>query len=142
MSSLKYIAQIIASFIYSPIYVGIMCAAILFPVGWILSLPTFWMVLVLVLFGGFIEGLISLLTSIGMLPFAWIVDNNKVSALICTILILGLSGFGVYRVWDVLLDYGILGIIVAIIISSMIIQYLFVSVGYLWVVREERRIYG
>lgn len=61
MKAIKFIGQVLASLVYTPLYTGIMYVAIVLPAAWILSLSFWKMVVAFIVFGGFIEGLIHVL---------------------------------------------------------------------------------
>lgn len=127
MKFLKSVLQVLSAIAYAPIYVGIMYLAIAYPTVWILSLSFWKMVLAIVVLGCILEGLVALLQTVGMVPFIWIVKHNKVayytSLTLCTILPL----CNIYFLWGAMLDCGKAGIGVAIVLSILLLHFLFVS---------------
>ena len=92
MKALKYIGQILTALLHTPLYTGIMYFVIVFPTMWIITLSTWKMILAFILLGGIIEGVISLLQVLGLMPFAWIVkhfgcQSFSVSYCLCTTLL-------------------------------------------------------
>ncbi|MBQ4367998.1 MAG: hypothetical protein II786_07935 [Muribaculaceae bacterium] len=128
MKAIKYIGQVVASLIYTPIYTSIIYFAMTFAFLFAISLPTKWMVIVFIFFGGIIEVLIYVIQVLGLLPYAWIVKQNKTSLTIsvglCSMLVL----YFIYCIWKVFLDFDTAGIITAVILSGLLLQFLFMSV--------------
>lgn len=125
---MKYLGQILAAMLYTPLYTGVMYMAILLPFSWITSLP-FWKMVVAILFlAGLVEGLIAILQTIGLIPFAWIVKNNKVSFGLSIGLCVIFPILNVISLWRVFLQHGAMGIITAIILTGMFLQFVYASV--------------
>lgn len=137
MKAIKFIGQVLASLVYTPLYTGIMYVAIVLPAAWILSLSFWKMVVAFIVFGGFIEGLIHVLQMIGLLPFAWIVKNNKfafgLSALLC---ILG-PLWNIVQIWRFFPEYGTAGFVASFIFTLMIVQFVFGSIVTLTGLNKE-----
>ena len=125
MKALKYIGQILSVLVYTPIYTGIMYLVIVFPAIWILSLSLGKMILCLIVLGGIIEGLITLLQAFGLLPFAWIVKDNPVSFCISISLCVILPLYNVYSLWRQIYGYGTWAIVIAVILSVMLLQFIY-----------------
>lgn len=125
---IKKIAQFLASIVYTPIYSGVMYLLITLSFMFIVSLPTKWMVLVLIFFGTILTACISLLQVFGMLPYGWILNGNK-PALIASILLFSLLQVcNIYSLWSALLGHGFIGIVFGIILTIMLISFVFTSI--------------
>lgn len=138
MKFLKSVVQVLSAIAYAPIYVGIMYLAIAYPTVWILSLSFWKMVLAIVVLGCIIEGLVALLQSIGLIPFAWIVKHNKVAYYVSLILCAVLPLCSIYCLWDALLDCGKAGIGVAIVLSILLLQFLVVTLSGIVTMKAEQ----
>lgn len=128
MNTLKYVGQVLSSIIYTPIYTGVMYLLIVFPFMWIVTLSFWKMVIAVIVLGGIIEGVVMLLQTLGILPYSWIVKNNRVALFISIALCVLLSLYNVYALWKALIGFGAFGIISAIILSLMILQFVFGSI--------------
>lgn len=125
---MKYLGQILTAILYTPLYTGAMYLAILLPFSWVMSL-SFWKMVVAILFlGGLIEGFIAVLQTIGLMPFIWIVKNNKVSFWLSVGLCIIFPILNVISLWRVFLHYGTMGVITAIILTIMFLQFVYGSV--------------
>lgn len=141
MKVLKYLGQLVAALIYTPLYTQIMYLVTAIPVIWIATLSFWKMVMALIIVSAIIEGVIVALQILGLMPYAWISKGNKVamgiSVTICTLLTL----YNIYKVWSILLQYGgASAIIIAIIISGLLLQFLYISVfGIIGMAEETKR---
>lgn len=122
MKTVKYIGQLLAALVYTPIYTFILYALIVFPIAWLASLSVIQIIIAVVLLGGAIEGLIFLVKLLGFIPFSWIFENNKcaiwLSAAICVILTISY----IYNSWVELLEFGNKGIFAAGLITILMLQ--------------------
>lgn len=125
---MKYFGQILTAMLYTPLYTGIMYMAILLPFSWVMSLSFWKMVVAILFFGGLIEGLIAVLQTIGLMPFAWIVKNNKVSFWLSVGLCVIFPILNVISLWRVFLQHSTMGVITAIILTIMFLQFVYGSV--------------
>jgi hypothetical protein len=66
MKAIKYLSQILAALIYTPLYTGIMYFVIVFPVLWIVHLSTWKMIVAFIFLGAILEGIISILQVLGL----------------------------------------------------------------------------
>lgn len=128
MTALKYIRQILSALIYTPIYTGIMYFVIVLPAIWILSLSFWKMILLLIILGGIVEGIISLLQTFGLLPYTWIVKDNRVSLWISIVLCVIFPLLNIYSLWKHLYGQGTWGIVAAVILSFLLLQFVYGSV--------------
>lgn len=99
MNTLKYIGQILASIVYTPLFTGIMYLAISLPIAWIASLSIGWMILAIAVYIGINEILLITLHSLGMIPYGWILDDNKISFVISLILCILLPLNNIVQLW-------------------------------------------
>lgn len=128
MKAIKYIGQIVGSFIYANIYTLILYFVTVIPVAFILTLDTWQIIVLIILIGGFLEFLQHIAMALSAIPFAWIVKNN-ITALICAIgLIVFNIGRIIYNVWQMSIGNGSMAIFIAIIVSLLLLKYLFFSV--------------
>ena len=128
MKALKYIGQILSALIYSPIYTGIMYYVIVIPFVWVVSLPFWKMILAFLFLGSIVEGIILVMQSFGAYPFSWIVKDNKVSLCISVLLCILFPLWNIYTLWKILLEHGTMGIVTAIILSGLLLQFVFGTV--------------
>lgn len=127
MKALKFIGQILAALVYTCIYTGIMYYVIVLPIAWVLTLPWWGIVLYLFIGGGIIEGIISLLSGIGLVPYAWIVSKNAIATTISIFLILFNVSINIFRVWQFLWGNGTLAVIFGIVVTVMLLQFIYAS---------------
>ena len=139
MKVLKGIGQILASLVYTPLYTGIMYLVIVLPTIWIITLSFWKMLLAIVVLGGIIEALITLLQALGLLPYSWITKNNKVAYVTSIILCVVLPLYNIFKLWSIMLEYGTLGIIVAIILSGLLLQFVFVSLFGIYGIKTKKK---
>lgn len=137
MKVLKGIGQILASLVYTPLYTGIMYLVIVLPTIWIITLSFWKMLLAIVVLGGIIEALITLLQALGLLPYSWITKNNKVAYVTSIILCVVLPLYNIFKLWSSMLGHGTLGIIVALILSGFLLQFIFVSLYGIYGIKNE-----
>ena len=139
MNILKYLAQIVASIVYSNLFTGLMYLIIVLPIAWVLSLPWWGILLVIVLGGGIIEGIISLLQVLGIMPYTWIVKNNTTALVLSILIILFNLGRSTFVLWKSLIGQGTLAIILAIVFTGLIIQLVFSVIPALITFKNEER---
>lgn len=137
MDCIKKIGQILASLIYTPLYTCIMYMAIVIPIVWIVTLSFWKMLAVLIIFSGILEGLVLLLQFLGLMPFSWIVRENKVSFWISVILCICLPICNVISLWKILLEHGDSGIVAAILMTLMFIQFIYGSILSLYGLKDK-----
>lgn len=128
MKVMKSLGQVLAALIYTPLYTGIMYVAILLPFSWVMSLSFWKMIIAFIVLGGLIEGLITFLQMVGLMPFAWIVKNNKFAFGISTGLCVLFPILNIISLWRSFLGHGTMGVIIAIVLSLMLIQFVYGSV--------------
>lgn len=128
MKELKIIGQFFAAIAYTCLFTGLMYLILVLPLGWFLSLSTKTMIIVGIFLGGIIEGIIIGLQFLLMSPYVWIVKKNIVALIISIGLILFNLIYNGVNVWKTAVSYGTEGVIVAIIISILIIQTLFMTI--------------
>ena len=137
MKTFKYILQIVSAFLYSNLFTGIMYLVIVLPLAWIISLPWWGMLLVLVFGGGIIEGIISFLTAGGLLPFAWIVKGNIVSLCLSLLIIIFNLGRSTIVLWQSLVGNGFWAVMLAVVFTGFVIQLLLATIPTLISMRSE-----
>lgn len=132
MNILKFIGQVLAAIIYTCIFTGIMYYVIVLPLAFVLTLPWWGILLFILIGGGIIEGIISLLCGLGLFPYAWIVKKNVVATVVSTFLILSNVGINIYRVWSVISGNGVLAVIFGIMVTVMLLQFIYASLTSIW----------
>lgn len=137
MKTFKYILQVVSAFLYSNLFTGIMYLVMVLPIAWIISLPWWGMLLVLVFGGGIIEGIISILTAGGLLPFAWIVKGNIVSLCLSLLIIIFNLGRSTIVLWQSLVGNGFWAVMLAVVFTGFVIQLLLATVPTLISMRSE-----
>lgn len=95
------------------------------------------MLLMFVVLGGLLEGIISLLQIFGVLPFVWITKENRVSLVISIVICALLPLYNIYSLWQSLYGQGTWAIVIAIILSIMLLQFIFVTVMGLLGINEK-----
>lgn len=138
MKTLKAIGQVLSSLVYTYVYTWLMYLILIFPLTWILSLNTKIMILVLILFGGIIQALIMLAQTFVMLPYAWIVKNNKAALYLSIALILILFIRWDVNIWQNMLGLGTSAIVVAVIATVFIIEAIIMSIVGLVGMNEDK----
>jgi hypothetical protein len=102
---------------------------VVFPVAYIVTLPL-WAIVVIYLFGGtLLIGLQSVFVNVGLMPFMWIVRNNKIALALSLITVVTCIGRNTYTLWTQ--TYGPEGYVTAIkIVSTLFILWLtYVSIA-------------
>lgn len=141
MKAIKYLSQILAALIYTPLYTGIMYLVIVFPVLLIVHLTTWKMMLAFIFLGGILEGIIYFLQVIGIVPFTWIVRNNRVSLWISVAVCVLLPLYNIVSLFMILSKYGGFGIFTAIVLTGILLQFICISfVGIISVKGENTEI--
>lgn len=139
MKALKSIGQVLAAIVYTCIFTGLLYLVLVLPLAWLLSLNTKVMILLLILLGGVLQFLIFGAQVLLMMPYGWIVKNNVV-ALVTSI---GLMLFSLIRsdvmVWQSMSEHGTSAIVVAVIITILIIEALFMSIAGIISVYSESK---
>lgn len=127
MKELKVVGQVFAAIVYTCIFTGLLYMITVLPLAWFLTLHPVVLILVLVILGGFLQFVIFGLQTLLMMPYAWIVKNNVVALVISVGLIL----FNIIRndvaVWKSLLGQGKSAIVIAVIITFLLAEALFMS---------------
>lgn len=128
MKSLKAIGQVLAAIVYTCIFTGLLYMITVLPLAWLLTLRPVVLIIVLFLFGGLIQGVVFGLQTLIMMPYFWIVKNNVVSLIVSVGLIL----FNIVRndvaVWKSLSGQGGSAIVIAVIITLLLVEALFMSI--------------
>lgn len=139
MSALKFLGQILASVVYTSIFTGIMYLVIVFPLAYIISLPWWGILLVMMFFGGLIQGLIHILAGSGMLPYMWIVNKNIVATIISVVLILINVGSNMIRVWSAIGGGGTWAFIFGLAVSVLLIEFIVMSIFGITAIYSESK---
>lgn len=139
MSALKFLGQILASVVYTFIYTGIMYLVIVFPLAYIISLPWWGILLVMMFFGGLLQGLIHILAGSGMLPYMWIVNKNIVATIISVVLILINVGSNMIRVWSAIGGGGTWAFIFGLAVSVLLIEFIVMSIFGITAIYSESK---
>lgn len=139
MSALKFLGQILASVVYTSIFTGIMYLVIVFPLAYIISLPWWGILLVMMFFGGLIQGLIHILAGSGMLPYMWIVNKNIVATIISVVLILINVGSNMIRVWSAIGGGGSWAFIFGLAVSVLLIEFIVMSIFGITAIYSESK---
>lgn len=139
MKTLKSIGQVLVAIVYTCIFTGLLYMVLVLPLAWLLTLNTKVMILLLILLGGVLQFLIFGAQVLLMMPYGWIVKNNVV-ALVTSI---GLMLFNLIRsdvmVWQSMSGHGTSAVVVAIIITVLIVEALFMSItGIISVYSESK----
>lgn len=121
---MKYFLQIISAIFYTCLFTGIMYLVMVLPIAFIVSLPWWGMLLILLIGGGIIEGLISVFQIIGLLPYSWIVKDNSVAMWISILLMSFNLGRSTWMLWESLIGHGFWAITIALVFSGMVLQLL------------------
>lgn len=139
MSALKFLGQILASVVYTFIYTGIMYLVIVFPLAYIISLPWWGILLVMMFFGGLLQGLIHILAGSGILPYMWIVNKNIVATIISVVLILINVGSNMIRVWSAIGGGGTWAFIFGLAVSALLIEFIVMSIFGITAIYSESK---
>ena len=138
MKAIKYVGQILAALIYTPLYTGIMYLLIVLSTGWIITLPTLAMIAAMIFLGGIIEGLIALLQVFGLMPYVYIVKKNVVSFIISIGLCIIFPLMNLVNLWrTTFIDYGKLGYVFGIIVTGLLLHFIIVFVIGICSIYEE-----
>ena len=129
MKIIKGLGQILASIIYTPIYTALMYLVIVFPLSWIMSLSFWKMLLAFIVLGGIVEFCIILLQTIGLLPYKWIVKDNRIALGVSLLLCIVLPWINVCMLWESLLGHGTFAVVIAIVLTAALLHFIFVSVS-------------
>jgi hypothetical protein len=131
MKTVKYIGQVLASLVYTPIFTLILYLLVALPFIYLISLPTKWMILALCFVGGVVEMLLVFVKALLLMPYAWIAKNNKcafgLSLALCVLILLAYIVSAWIRLWDL----GGIGIISAVVITGMLLQSIVMSVIFI-----------
>lgn len=123
MKILKYLAQSLAALIYTSLYTGIMYLVIVLPFVRIVTLSKWKMIIAILVFGGIIEGIVISLQALGIMPFKWIVKTNRLALGISMMLCVLLPLYNIYNLWQICVGYSTWGVVTAIILSGMMLQF-------------------
>lgn len=95
------------------------------------------MIIAFLILGCIIEGLIGGLHILGLFPFAWIVKNNKVAFSISTGLCVIFPILNIIAIWREFIGHGTIGIIASIVITLMLLRFIYGSVISLYGLKVE-----
>ena len=140
MRTLKQIGQVLAEIIYTCLYTGLLYIILVLPLGWLMTLSTKWMIMVLLLVGGVAEGLIISANALLMIPYGWLVKQNMVAYIISIVLVLVNLTFNDVVLWKNMLAIGGKApIVFAVIITLLFIQAIvFTLIGITTCYSESR----
>ena len=119
---MKYLAQILASVVYSYFYTAIMYLVIVLPLTFVLSLPWWGMLLTILFAGGLIEGITNLLAGFGSIPFFWILKKNVVAKYLAICITIANLGYCIITMWKSLLGNGFWAITLGLVVTAMVIK--------------------
>lgn len=122
---MKYIAQILASLVYTSLFTGIMYLVITVPLAFILSLPWWGILLFIFIGGGILEAIVTTLGSFGTMPYVWIVKKNIIATIIAIVLVLVNVGMNLFRLWGALWGNGTWAIIFGIVVTVILLQFVY-----------------
>ena len=128
MKVLKFIGQILASFVYTCLFTGIMFLVITIPLAFVISLPWWGILLFIFIGGGILEGIIQLLGTMGVIPYIWINRKNIVATGLAILLLLFNVGTNIYKLWAILYDHGTWAIVFGIVATVMLLQFIYVAI--------------
>ncbi len=128
MKALKSIGQVLAAIVYTCIFTGLLYLVLVLPLAWLLSLNTKVMILLLILLGGVLQFLIFGAQVLLMMPYGWIVKNNIVALVMSVGLMLFNLVHSDIMVWKSMSGHGTSGVVVAVIITVLIIEALFMAI--------------
>lgn len=128
MKALKKILQVLASLVYTPIYIFIIYLIMFAPMYFILSLSTNKMILAIIVVGGILEGLIIFVQALGLIPYRWIVKDNKVSLYTSFALCVLTPLYSLYNIWATTIDYGWKYIFITLVLSGLLVQFVFMTI--------------
>lgn len=126
-NSLKVIGQFIAALIYTPIYTCALYYAVVLVMGWMISLP-WWAILLLVVFGATV--LLKFINMFALMPFFWISKDNKTASFTAGTLALFFIGYNIYNIWKACLGHGNMAIFFAVLVTLVFLYsllYLFIA---------------
>ena len=130
MSIIKYISQLIGAFVYANIFSLILYVVTVLPLAFVLSLQAWQIIILIILFGGFLEFLQHTIIALSTVPFHWIVKGS-LTALICAIgLIVYNVARNIYNVWIMSIGNGNMAVFVAIIITLFLLKFIIFSSLY------------
>lgn len=139
MDFFKRIGQVLASFLYTPLYTGCMYLLFVLPTMWAASLSFWKMLFAILIIGGIAESCILFLQSFGLIPFVWIVKKNKISLSVSMALCVIFPLYDIFSLWRVLLEHRVRGVLVALFLSVLLLQFIFTSVLRILNFYEETR---
>lgn len=122
---MKYLGQLLAAFLYTSLFTGIMYLIITIPLAFVISLPWWGMLLIILIGGGILEGLIEILGTLGLIPYAWITDNNMLATWISIIIAVLNVGINIYHLWAFLLGQGTWAIIFGVVATALLLQFIY-----------------
>ena len=122
MKALKAIGQVLAAVLYTCVFTGLLYLVLVMPLAWVLTLKPFWMVVVILLLGGILQGLIIMAQTFLMMPYVWIVKGNVVALVISIGLLLFNLGRSDVLVWQSSTGHGFWPIVFAVIATVLIVE--------------------
>lgn len=131
MKVLKVIGQILAAIVYTCIFTGLLYMVLVLPLVWVLTLKPFWIVVVIILLGGILQGIIIMAHTFLLMPYMWIVKENVVALIISIALILFNLGRSDVLIWQASTGHGLWMIIFAIIATGLILEAVFATIPFL-----------
>lgn len=131
--TLKKIGQILTTIVYTPIYIGILYLAASLPLSWILSLSIWKMIFILFFLGLIIYGISIAVVALGIIPYRWIVKDNRIAYGLSISLNILLTILYIINLWIISLDYGNRGIFAAILITGLILKFVYESIFALYI---------
>ena len=132
MKAINYVGQILSALIYTSIFTGVMYLVVVLPIGLVLSLPWWGILLYLFIGGGIIESIISLLCGIGMYPYVWIAKKNVIATIISIILVFINVIANIINVWGAIRGNGTWAIVFGIIVTVMLLHFIYAASFGIW----------
>jgi hypothetical protein len=86
------------------------------------------MIVAFIFLGAILEGIITILQVLGLIPFTWIVRNNRVSLWISVAVCVLLPLYNIVSLFMILSKYGNFGIFTAFVLTGFLVQFIYVSV--------------
>ncbi len=121
---MKWIAQVLGSIVYTFIFSALMYILMVWPIAWFLDLSGFWKVMVIFVFAGIIQALITTVQVFATMPYVWLLKEN----IVATILSIGILAVNLVlnaiNVWKECVGNGFWMIVLAIIITVLLLEVL------------------
>lgn len=138
---MKKIGQTIAALVYSIWCTGLIYIVTVFSVTLILSLPTWAIILVLLLCLGVLEAVLQFFLLTLLSPYLWIVKKNKVALCLSILTFVLCMGKNIYMLWTQTEGESYtMVIVVSIIITIYLLRFLVssvVSISTMYTYTEE-----